>query len=316
MTVTGKLLEVKNPFKDYCTITPFKHGTIDWLNYRRQGVTASDIPILLGSFVSKTPLQLFVEKKSPPEPLQSRQMEFGLHNERLLLDWAAQDLGAKKSLLCNWLLVSKAHPYLMATIDAVVQLGEICVPVELKTAVFGSFEDSETKLKYYHQVQTQMLVTGSPVAYLAILPAGNASRLIVEAVYNDPVMQARILRVAADFKNRLDQNIEPPAVCDDLANLHYNPDAANYNPDTEFLSVYDNYRDKVVELDAMTNGSSKLEKEIKSLKARLAQLMGGAPKALFTWKNKEVLINRTTVSVEQQIRPAYSYSKINIKEKD
>ena len=308
----SKLLPL--PFSDRCTITPVAHGSLEWLALRRQLVTASDIPILLGTVGYKTPLGLYREKKEPQPQLTGRQLEFGLHLESLVARWMAEELGARVTLL-NWFLTSKLYPYLACTIDVIIYQGDACCPGEIKTARFGSFDKPEDKQGYYDQVQAQMLVTGAEHSYLAILPAGNAEKLIIERVESDKQRQILILDKARDFYNCLTKNQEPTALAEDLSDLHYNPDAENYTPNNTFMEIYQLYTTKKAELEAKTEGSKVLEAELKDYKASMAQMMGDAPKSLFFYNDKEVFISRKEIKVKEQVKPAYTYQKIDIKEK-
>lgn len=311
-----------NPFFKYCTITPGEHGSDTWLAARRQGVTASDLPILLGSASYKTPLELYRQKLEPVEQESKRQMEYGLYMEKLISEWAAEDLAADNVELVNWLLTSHLYPWLMATIDCTVffkeQQGDSLVakyyPLEIKTARYGSFESDEDMLPYLHQLQTQLLVTGSPKGYLAILPAGNVDKLIVKEIQADKAMQKQILEASKAFYDCLVNKKEPKALAEDLSKLHYNPDGGLYSPDASFLEMYKLYAAKKAELDAKQDGSKILEAELKDLKASMAQAMGESPKSLFFYNDKEVLINRKTINVREQVKPAFSYQRVDIKE--
>jgi len=308
-----------NPFAKHCSLLDLEHGSEAWLAARRKLVTASDLPILLGSNSTITPLQLWQQKQSPAERLNARQLEYGLHMEELILGWAAEDLMASESRLVNWTVRSIAYPFLSCTLDGILRFDsedsmENC-PLEIKTSKFGAFDTDEQKLKFYHQLQTQILITGAARGFLAILPSGNSDKLIVEEVKADKAMQASIIEAAKQFHACMEGGKEPVARADDLKDMHYNPEADTYEPDEAFKALYDEFSSLNEQLKAKTEGSRALEAKLKDLKAAMAQAMGESPQAFFFKGEKEVYITRKKIDIKEQVKPAYSYYRVDVKEK-
>jgi putative phage-type endonuclease len=300
-----------------CTITPLIHGSPAWLEARRTGVTASDLPILMGHGTI-TPLELYNKKLSGDEIESTRQMQFGLHLESLICEWATEDLMADKLKLVNWHCVRKEHKNFQATVDAVATIGSEAVPVEIKTAVYSDkdqwLDDSMPK-HYYLQVQWQLYITGADRAYLVCLPGGNASRLIIREVLPETSLQYEMSLVAIEFVRALREKTPPPALAEDLSSLPAPLPEADYNPDNEFMDLYEAYSSLNKKIKSATEGVSDLEKKAKDIKAQMAQRMGQASLAVFPYGSKTATITRKVIEVKEKVIPASSYQRLDVREK-
>lgn len=308
--------EITSPFPD-CTITPLAHGSPAWLEARRTTVSASDLPILMG-IGTITPLQLYMKKQQGLELESTRQMQYGLHLEPLVCDWLCEDIMADKVKLVNWHCLSKENSRFSATIDAIAYMGEERIPCELKTAVFSNKDDWEEETlpsSYMYQVQWQLLVTGCPTAYLACLPGGNASKLMVREIHADMVLQSQMVVKAVEFLKYLDSKTPPP-VSDpvDLSCLPNPEEGVEFEPSPEFMATYEKFHELKAQVKKATTGVSDLEAELKVLKATMAQHMGTASKCIFPFGGKTMVVNRKVIEVKEKIVPASSYQRVDVKE--
>lgn len=142
----------------------------EWLAARRQGIGSSDASTVLGLNPWKGSFQLWLEKtgRIEPEPTNLR-MRVG----HALEDEIAREFEARlpdEGLLSDpgdFTLFSGDEPWMLATPDRLAP-GAL---VELKTA--GPFMkdqwEPEPPLYYLAQVQHQLMVTGLPKGYIAVL---------------------------------------------------------------------------------------------------------------------------------------------------
>jgi putative phage-type endonuclease len=306
--------EITCPFPN-CTITPLQQGSEEWRQARRKGISASDLPILMGVGYS-TPYQLWLSKKEPTEDRPTRQMEYGLHMEELICDWATEDMMADRVRLVNWHLKSNYNPFFTATIDATAQMGKEIFPLEIKTVVYTDGADWEEGIPalYNIQIQWQLYVTGCPKGFIACLPGGNASKLIVREVFADAALQAELVKRATAFLHNMQADIAPEVVEKDLNSLPEPKENFDYNPDDDFCKLVEEMAVLQAEIKESTSGVSALEKKVKDLKAKMAAKMGEGSKALVNCGQGNFTITRKVINIKEKFVEASSYQKIDVKE--
>lgn len=295
-------------------VLPFKHGSADWKLARYSGITATDIPVIMGESSYKTPYGLWLDKVNKTDDFEgNRQTEFGLHLESLVCRWVQEDLG-RTITPSNELLSLKEEPIFMATIDAIChEDDELIVPLEIKTAAQG-WENDEPPAKHLLQVQGQLIVTKAPYGYIACLPFGMANRLIIKKVVADYALQEEIKAKAREFFLCVQNNTPPEALAEDLSLLPLDIAASEYEPDESFLQLFAEFKVLEENKKLKASGLGDLEKQIKDIKAKMAQAMGEKPKAFFFFQDKPVTISRKEVKVKEKLTPAYSFQRVDIKE--
>ena len=250
-------------------------------------------------------------------------MEYGLHLEPLLVGWFNEDIADKANgrycYLVNWHMCRNDEPAFMATIDCTYWENETNPAiVELKTAVGvndSQWEEENIPPAYYYQVQWQLYVTGAPKAYLACLPAGNANRFMVREVERDAMLQASMVKAAEQFLYMLKNGIAPVAMAEDLSKLPLSEtEAEKYEPSEHFMDACRQYSALAIKMSKMTFGKSELEKELKDLKAQMAQMMGSKSNCTINEAGKIITITRKLIKVKAKQVAASSYQKIDIKE--
>jgi putative phage-type endonuclease len=291
---------------------PLVHGSEAWKQFRYSGITATDIPVIMGAS-EKTAFQLWQEKLGRFDDFQgNRQTEYGLHLEQLVCKWVAEDLNCTITPL-NFLLLSKQEQTFMATVDAIAEIDGIKVPVEIKTAAAG-WDGDEVPYKHQLQVQWQLLVTESPFGFIACLPFGMASRLIIKRIEANAELQAQMIAAAMDFVDCLKSKQPPRAVAKDLSSLPLEIEAEEYDVEPPFVSLYEQYRELEQAKKTQTSGLGEIEKQLKDLKAQMAQMMGSKPKAFFFHNGNAVAVSRKEVNVKEKLTPGYTFQRIDIKE--
>lgn len=176
-----------------------RQGTDEWLAYRRTGVSASDIPVLLGLSPYKCEADLADEKLGLAETPQTIPMKVGLALEDLIASEYEALTGRRVQRFRSIL----RHPdieWAIASPDRRV-IGEQRV-VELKhTGSASRFADGLPQ-DVEAQVAWQLGVLGWDVADVAVL-VGGRELLPPFEVQADPALFANLVSVAADFRRRL-----------------------------------------------------------------------------------------------------------------
>lgn len=178
-----------------------------WLMERRKGVTATDLPAILGISPWKSALALYAEKVgdlAEPE-MDSEAMEWGVRLEPVIAK-AFSERSGRTLRAAGALLRSSEFPWALATPDCFDEDG---APVEIKTAGAYKAADWEQGAPpiYAAQVQWQMLVTGAPKATIACLIGGQ--RMVWQDIERDERFLKGAVVAAARFWQGVEKR-EPP----------------------------------------------------------------------------------------------------------
>ncbi len=145
----------------------------EWLKARKEGIGASEAPVVLGVYPWKTPFELYAEKVS--QATDERQFEaafWGQQLEPLILSRFATETGRKVER-GGKLLRSIDNPLMLATLDGTQvdsALGEGVVEIKA-TTLEDRWEDGPPPY-VVAQVQHQLSVTGHSWASVAVLFSG------------------------------------------------------------------------------------------------------------------------------------------------
>lgn len=186
-----------------------------WLEWRRQGVGASEIAVLCGLSPFASPWSLYLTKRGeiPEEDLSGNPMvELGRRAEGMLGDWFRDATG----LHIIGEQTQVAHPevdWQHATLDGYVvesptsTIDDALGVAEIK--VTGDGEWDEVPDHYACQVQWQMHVTGLGHAWLPVLHRHSGAFRVYEMERDDGVI-AELVRLAGDFWQRIQSGTPPP----------------------------------------------------------------------------------------------------------
>jgi len=191
-------------------IINLEQGSQEWLQWRKTGVTASEIAAILGLSPYKTPWQVWAEKTGlvEPEDLSANPLvAAGVAQEDI-----ARSLFEQKhdDILLPVCVESTAQSFLKASLDGLSQNSE---PVELKVPsestwkkVVSEGENSDAYKLYYPQVQHQLLVTGANSGWLVFY---RDEQLCEFAIERDYAMIDEIIQKAGEFWELVVQGKEP-----------------------------------------------------------------------------------------------------------
>jgi putative phage-type endonuclease len=169
--------------------------TSRWHDWRRKGIGASDVPIILGLSPWKTPLELYEEKISTSPKKESG--NFATQRGQ----WLEQEARTQYELLVGQdappiLVVHPEYEFMRASLDGYVESEKIVLEIKCpgredhKTALNGKVPE-----KYYPQVQYQLLITGADKAHyfsfdgeagciVEVKPDADYQAMLVERVKN------------------------------------------------------------------------------------------------------------------------------------
>ena len=183
---------------------PFKIIDLDqrsskWKEWRYEGVTATDITVIMGSNPYKTVLELWEEKvnrceDTTPNPA----MKYGTEQEPFAKAWIEENQGIELKPLC---VVNEASEIARCSLDGYDALHnviyEIKCPYSSKRAVDARVND-QVPLYWVHQLQWQLFITGCPKGFLAVWDKALQSCHLI-AVNADPELQKEMHAKAMQF---------------------------------------------------------------------------------------------------------------------
>lgn len=188
-----------------------------WLDARRNYLTASDLPAVLGATRFKTALDVYLEKLDDAERAQPTihdAMFWGTVFERPILDNIAPHYGWQIHNYGGALLVSRDVPDLACTLDAELVIDGEPVAYEGKTTqewLHREWDEAEQKCptRVILQVQAQQRVTMAPRTETFCLVGGRSPVLIHVEPHKEA--QGLIVEQARIFMKAVRERCQPAA---------------------------------------------------------------------------------------------------------
>lgn len=184
-------------------------GGKEWLEWRRNGIGASDISVLTGKNPYKTPLALWDEKCGfkGDDPI-TPPMAHGIKNEDIARQWLNTTHKLNLVPLC---LEDMEHSFYKASLDGYDSrqkvLAEIKCPVSpqiLKDAQ----ENQKIPIYWEHQIQWQIMLCNPIRAFVAVWDPQGHSCITVEC-FAQPLLQKEMREKAAEFWRKVQMGIPP-----------------------------------------------------------------------------------------------------------
>lgn len=191
-------------------------GTPEWHLWRKQGVGASEVPVLMGESDFTTPREIWKQKLGLAEPQgeTSWAQQRGIDAEpriRALYE-LIYGFDVPPATVEHW-----EHPYLRASLDGWDP--ERRLIVEIKYTGREKHEQAvknEVPLCYRAQIQYQLAVTGAKEAHYV---SYDGARIAVVEVSRDEEYITRMLAVVKEFWERVLNNEAPPLTDNDFVTL-------------------------------------------------------------------------------------------------
>lgn len=184
-----------------------------WLAARAKGLTATEVPAVLGLSEYASAFDVWCRKtgRTGDVDLSGRYaVSRGTHMEPFLAQWWARDEG-HALIPTPELIAHPEHRWLLASLDRLGTVDGQTVVLEAKTAGWrqrGAWWDEETLIPdgYAAQVLTQLWVTGLETAHVVADIAGEWRTLVIN---RDREWERAVFPLLAEFRARVKAD-EPP----------------------------------------------------------------------------------------------------------
>jgi len=179
-----------------------EQGSLEWKEYRRKRIGASEAAVVLGISPWKTPYQLWEEKISGAETAVNAAMQIGSDNEPV-----ARNLFNERWEMNMQPAVYEAdNGWQMASLDGID--GDFILEIKCGGArLFVAANNGEIPEYYMAQMQHQMMVTDIKKAFYCCFYEGE---ITVCTVDRDDKFIAKLHKAEEEFYNCLQYNEAPP----------------------------------------------------------------------------------------------------------
>lgn len=177
--------------KDLIYVSTKGMSEYDWLQYRFNGIGASEVGCVLGLSPYKSSIELFYEKLGEVKMnVENMAMFFGKEMEQKLAEWWECWDGTEEGMITNYrnktplrrcrkinaYVVNPAYPWLFASLDRVINKHEDKGEGSLELKTLGGWEADKWEAgippSHIVQVQQQCLVTDTLYGELCVLQDG------------------------------------------------------------------------------------------------------------------------------------------------
>jgi putative phage-type endonuclease len=272
--------------------------TAEQLAERQEGLGGSDALAYCGRDPRKTPLALWLEKRSEPNSTAvatNSRMDWGDRLEPVIRDWLASELGKPIEKPTRMFRADSA-PYLIGHVDGLVaspapdwgfhEGAEIKACDKFEASEFGEVGTDQVPVRFVLQCTHYMIVTNIKRWHLAVLVGGNDARHYV--IDYDPDLAAMLMERAKLFWSFVETNTPPdPMTLEDAA--------IRWPKALDQAIVADNViRLALKELVALREDEDDKRRRADSLEVMVKSFMGGADAiteagsklTLATWRNQ------------------------------
>lgn len=249
-----------------------------WLGARRNGITATDLPAIVGLSQYRSAIDVWTDKTMPPaDPQDAGEAAFwGMKLEEPVAQAWAERHGVKIRRV--GIVANVEHPWMLASLDRLVTgcfEGRCALEVKTRSLFVSDAWDKAVPDDVRAQVMWQLAVTGLDHIHVAALIGGQ--RLVDHVIYPDPAEIERLTNAASIVWTAVEHD-EMPDLPPELWSTEY---LEARHPDREG-SVQLEDRDTVAAYLAyirISDEISDLEKEKAELRTRLIGALGDADTA-------------------------------------
>lgn len=185
------------------SIIEFDQGTQAWLEWRNQGIGASDAPVVMDENPWKKIGKLLQEKCNPPvDGFKSQAMIRGVRLEPEARAAYNKQTGHEVNPLC---IQSKDNKWMRASLDGISADGTSVVEIKCGESVYQKTATSKKVPRYYYgQLQHILAVTGLPaIDFWCYLP-GKPNVMVKVARDNDYIEE--LISKESEFWELVQQN--------------------------------------------------------------------------------------------------------------
>lgn len=190
-------------------IIKLEQGKNSWLNWRKEGIGASEISILMGSNPYKTPLKLWnVKCGYEGEDFINAAMKHGMDNEEAVRQKMNKLYGIDLQPLC---IEDEDFPFMKASLDGYDMkeqvLGEIKCPIS-ELILNAAKQDKIIPGYWLDQVQWQIMLCKPKRAFIVLWDHRTDEDIIID-VLPLPERIEKMKKIAHDFWDKVRRG-EPP----------------------------------------------------------------------------------------------------------
>ena len=185
---------------------------IDWLNWRRQGIGASDVPGILGMspYENQTPLSIYLDKIGErPDVKQNAAMKLGLLMEPVILNLYREESG--EVIVGEQVRTEhREHKFIRATLDGLTSTGKVVQAKNVdwrKREEWGEPGTDEVPDYVACQNHAEMLAYDAHECDVPILIGGNEFRIY--HLDRDSEMDRFLIEKMTEFHRRVELR-DPP----------------------------------------------------------------------------------------------------------
>jgi len=154
------VLEMSTDNSKLYSIVNIEQGTTEWLDWRMQGIGASDAPAIMGENPWKTPKRLLKEKLEGSNLRPNEAMKRGITLEPEARRSYEQKVGVQVPPIC---IQSNKYSWLRASLDGLSEDGNLIVEIKCGESVYRkSASSGEVPVYYYGQLQHMLAIINLP----------------------------------------------------------------------------------------------------------------------------------------------------------
>lgn len=257
---------------------------------RQKGIGGSDVAAIMGLSPWKTPLDIYLEKKTPvsledslDQEIDKPQLARGRRCEKYILEEYSDKTGYM--LTPGRLVLHPDYPILRGNIDAFVE-GNKGIIVEAKS-VGGSPAswDNEIPIYYKTQVAFYAMITNCDMVDVPVL--FDRWQYACFSYYRDPIFEESILQSCLDFweNHILKDNPPPPTNLKDIQSLYPKSEPKGYEVTKEIHEYLVSLSSIKREMLILSDRQDKYKLHIMEYMKESDTLLDGE-NILATWKNQ------------------------------
>ena len=183
----------------------------DWLEWRKQGVGASDVAALFKRHPFTSKQQLWERIVHGKQQHVNKYMQIGHEKEAVALDWLVElfpKWGEAKTQVCG---VHDYNPLIRCTLDVYNENENAIAEIKFVKSA-SKIEDFRRKVPFHHnmQIQQQLMVSGAK--YCFYITIGEDDKCAIETVYPDEALMTMIDKEVSTFwSNHIVTKVPPEA---------------------------------------------------------------------------------------------------------
>lgn len=226
-----------------------QHGK-EWLDWRRGGIGASDLGVIMGSNPYKTQLTLWDEKCGfKSEDVITPPMAHGIKNESKAREWINKHQNLDLQPLCVEDIVS---PHFKASLDGYDKDGKVLCEIKCPVShdvLDKAREQRAVPMYWQHQVQWQIMLTKPIRSFIAFWDYRYESCFTIE-MFAQPTLQKEMREKAEEFWRLIRMGVPPKPSEKDYVRVE----------DDELKELLEEYKDH----NAVAKAADQRKKELRA----------------------------------------------------